>query len=100
MRGLQMLFTVLITVQFLVVVLHDLLDIPGWTNGAKVRKVVGSKTLWVATMINAVFPGLAVAFAVYAWNRPRPSFVTQYWLIYCAVTLISAIVMWYVPYWM
>src|SRR5579871_1279969 len=98
MHGLQLLFTLLITVQFVVIVLHDLLDIPGWTNGTKVREVVGRKKLWLATAINAVFPGLAVAFAVYAWNRPRPTFAANYWMIYCLVTLISAITMWYVPY--
>ncbi len=49
-------------------------------------------------LINAVFPGLAVAFAIYFWNRPKPEFVTDYWVAYCAVTLGSAIAMWYIPY--
>jgi len=57
MHGLQLLLTMLITVQFVVIVLHDLLDIPGWTNGTKVREVVGRKKLWLATAINAVFSG-------------------------------------------
>ena len=77
--GLQLLFTMLITVQFVVIVLHDPLDIPGWTNGTKVREVVGRKKLWLATAINAVFPGLAVAFAIYEWNGPRPAFAANYY---------------------
>jgi hypothetical protein len=32
------------------------------------------------------------------WNRPEPGFVTSYWVLYCAVTLLSAIFMWYIPY--
>jgi hypothetical protein len=100
MRAVQLLFTVLISLQFLVVVLHDLVDIPGWTHGTRVREVVGAGKLWTATAINAIFPGLAVGFAVYAWNRPWSGFVSRYCLIYCSVTLISAIVMWYLPYWM
>lgn len=51
MHGLQLLFTLLITVQFVVIVLHDLLDIPGWTNGTRVREVVGRKKLWLATAL-------------------------------------------------
>jgi hypothetical protein len=98
MHRLQLLFTLLITVQFVVIVLHAPLDIPGWTNATKVREVVGRKKLWLATAINAVFPGLAVSFAIYAWNGPRPAFAANYWMIYCLVTLISAIMMWYVPY--
>ena len=41
---------------------------------------------------------LAVGYAIYFWNRPKPGYVADYWVIYCAVTLISAIAMWYVPY--
>ena len=52
----QLLFTMLITVHFVVIVLHDLLDIPGWTNGTNVREVVGRKKLWFAATINACFP--------------------------------------------
>ncbi len=39
-----------------------------------------------------------MAFAIYFWNRPKPHYVENYWLIYCAVTLLSAIAMWYIPY--
>jgi hypothetical protein len=60
--------------------------------------VIGrTKLLW-ATMINAVFPGLAVAFALWFWGKSQPTFVGSYWVIYCGVTLLSAISMWYVPY--
>jgi hypothetical protein len=95
---IQALFACLITLQFGVVVSHDWIDIPGWTNGTQVQLVVGRRKLWVATLANAIFPGIAVAFAVNFWNRPKPGFVTSYWVIYCAVTLVSAIFMWYVPY--
>ena len=95
---IQTVFTGLITLQFLVVVLHDLVDIPGWTHGNQVRSVVGRRKLWLATLINAVFPGLAVGFAIYFWNRSQPGFVVNYWMMYCAITLASAIAMWYVPY--
>lgn len=92
------LFAFLITVQFIVVVGHDWLHIPGWTHGRQVQAVVGrTKLLW-ATAINAVFPGLAVGFALWFRGRPHPEFVGTYWVIYCAVTLFSAVGMWYVPY--
>jgi len=60
--------------------------------------MIGKRKLWLITLVNAIFPGVAVAFAVYFWNRPKPEFVADYWIIYCAVTLASAITMWYVPY--
>ena len=92
-RAGQAIFAGLITLQFAVVVLHDWLDIRGWTHGKQVQAVVGQRKLWIATLVNAIFPGLAVAFAFYFWNRPKPGFVTNYWVAYCAVTLLSAIVM-------
>jgi hypothetical protein len=52
----------------------------------------------IGTLINCVFPGLAVAFAFYYWHRPKPGFVLDYWVIYCAVTVISAITAWWIPY--
>lgn len=97
-QPIQVLFTFLITLQFVVVVLHDLVDIPGWTHGSQVKSVVGPGKFWVGTLINAIFPGLAVAYAMYFWNKPKPKFVADYWMIYCAVTLASAIAMWYIPY--
>jgi hypothetical protein len=41
---------------------------------------------------------LAAAFAIYYWHRPAPPGVLDYWLIYCVVTVLSAIMMWWVPY--
>jgi hypothetical protein len=95
---LQALFTVLIALQFVAVASHDLLDIPGWTHGSQVQAVLGRSKLWLATLVNAIFPGLAVGLAVVFWDRPRPAFVSNYWIAYCAVTVVFAIVMWYLPY--
>jgi hypothetical protein len=95
---IQTAFTWLIALQFVVVASHDLVDIPGWTHGSQVRSIVGRRKLWLVTLLNGIFPGVAAAFAIYFWNRPKPGFVTDYWVIYCAVTLASAIAMWYVPY--
>jgi hypothetical protein len=95
---IQILFTCLITLQFVVVTSHDWVDIPGWTHGSQVQSIVGRRKLWLATLINAIFPGVAVAFAIYFWNKPKPGYVVDYWIIYCAATLASAIAMWYVPY--
>jgi hypothetical protein len=61
-------------------------------SGSRKRK------LWAATLANSVFPGIAAAFALYFWHRTRPAYVDRYWLIYCAITLLSAIAMWYLPY--
>lgn len=77
---------------------HDLVNIPGWTNGTQVQSIVGRRKLWLITLVNSIFPGLAVAFAIYFWSRPKPGYVSDYWIIYCAVTVASAIAMWYVPY--
>ncbi len=95
---IQTLFTWLIAAQFVVVTAHDLVDIPGWTHGSQVLALVGRRKLWLVTLVNGIFPGAAAAFAFYYWNRPKPVFVTDYWVIYCAVTVASAIAMWYVPY--
>src|SRR5580692_9978846 len=95
---MQALFACLITLQFIAVALHDLVEIPGWTHAAQVKSIIGRRWLWMVTLVNSAFPGLAVAFAIYFCNRPRPRFVDNYWMIYCAVTLVSAIAMWYVPY--
>lgn len=96
--NIQILFAWLIAFQLVAVTFHDLVDIPGWTHGSQVQAVVGRRRLWQATIVNSIFPGLALAFAIYFWNRPKPAFVADYWMIYCAVTLASAISMWYVPY--
>jgi hypothetical protein len=95
---LEQLFAFLLIVQFIVVLLHDWLDIPGWTHGSQVQKIIGKRKLLIATFINAIFPGAAVALAIDFWDRPKPEFATDYWMIYCAATVGSAIVMWYLPY--
>ncbi len=95
---MQITFSTLIIVQFLVVTLHDWLDIPGWTHGKQVQAAVGRRKFFLVTLVNAIFPALAVAFIFLYRHGPRPVFVTNYWLIYAAVTVFSAIMMWYVPY--
>ena len=84
--------------QFVVVAAHDLVDIPGWTHGSQVQALVGRRKMWLVTLINSIFPGAAAALALYYWNRAKPMLVMDYWVIYCAVTVASAIAMWYVPY--
>ena len=91
-------FTVLIIVQFLVVVAHDWLEIPGLTHGRQVQAAVGRRTLAIATAVNAIFPGIAVVLALWFWNAPKPWFATDYWVLYCAITVASAVFMWYLPY--
>ena len=98
MEPLSTVFTCLIVLQFLAVTGHDWVDIPGWTHGSQVQAAVGRPKLALATLINAIFPGVAVALALYFWNKPKPGLVSGYWILYCAVTLGSAIAMWYVPY--
>jgi hypothetical protein len=92
------LFTCLITLQFAIIVSHDLIDIPGWVHGSQIQALIGRRKVWLATLANSVFPGIAVGFAFYFWHRPRPAYVLNYWVIYCAVALLSAVGMWYVPY--
>ena len=58
------LFTCLITLQFLVVLGHDLIDIRGWVHGSKIQAMMGRRKVWLATLVNATLPGLAVAFAI------------------------------------
>lgn len=94
---MQILFTCLIVLQFIVISLHDLIDIPGRTTATQVRSIIGRRKLWLVTLVNALFPGLAVAFAFYFRNSPKPGFVLDYRILYSAVTLASAIAMWYVP---
>ena len=95
---LETLFGVLVTLQFAAVVAHDWLEIPGWTHSRQVQAVIGRNKLLWATAINVIFPGLAVALALAYWGRPHPKIVGTYWAIYCGITVLSAIAMWYVPY--
>ena len=92
------LFTCLIVVQLAIILFHDLIDIPGWVHGSQVQALMGKRKVWLATLANSVFPGIAAGFAIYFWNRPKPAFVPNYWIIYCAVAVLSAVGMWYVPY--
>jgi hypothetical protein len=95
---IERLFAVLITVQFAVLVSHDWIDIRGWTQGSKVQAVVGRGKLAIATAINAIFPALAVIPALWFWGKPHSTLVGDYWVVYSGITLLSAIAMWYVPY--
>jgi hypothetical protein len=79
---MQALFTCLICVQFLVVMLHDLVDIPGWTHGSQVKAVVGPTKYWIGTLVNGVFPGVAVGYAIYWWGRTPSVRAADYWVIY------------------
>lgn len=92
------LFTVLITLQFIVIALHDFVDIPGWTHGSQVKAVLGSRKLWLGTLSTVIFPAVAVWFAWRFWQAAVPGYVTTYWAIYCAVTVLSAVMMWWIPY--
>ena len=92
------LFTCLITLQFLVIVAHDLVDVPGWIHGSQIQSIIGRRKVWLASLANSIFPGIAMGFAFYFWNKPKPHFVPNYWIVYCAVALASAVGMWYVPY--
>jgi len=96
--SLKSIFTLLITIQFLLVAAHDLVDIPGWTHGNQVKALLGARKVWLVTVVNSMFPGVACGFALYFLRRPAPGWAADYWVIYCAVTGASAIFIWYVPY--
>ncbi len=95
---MSVLFTYLIVLQFLIIVSHDLIDLPGWIHGSQVQAQIGKGKVWLATLANAGFPGIAAGFAIYFWTCPRPGYVSTYWVIYCSIALLSAIGMWYIPY--
>jgi hypothetical protein len=93
------LFTVLAILGFLFMLLHDLVDIPGWTNGRQVRQAIGPVKTVIGTLVNAIFPGLAAGFGIYYWNSPiKPGYVLNYWLIFCAITMFGATMSWWIPY--
>lgn len=46
--SIQAIFTILIALQFVLVAVHDLIDLPGWTHSAQVQAVVGRRKLWLA----------------------------------------------------
>jgi hypothetical protein len=91
-------FACLLVLQLILICSHDLVDVPGWTNGRQVQQVIGRRKLWLVTAINGVFPGLAAGTAVAYWGRVAPRVVSGYWVLYCAITVASAIAMWYIPY--
>ncbi|HXC97586.1 MAG TPA: hypothetical protein VNU92_17935 [Edaphobacter sp.] len=92
------LFSCLITLQFVIIATHDLIDIPGWIHGSQIQTHIGRRKVWLATLINSIFPGFAAGFAIYFWNKPKPDYVPNYWLVYCSIALLSAVTMWYIPY--
>lgn len=98
LSSLPTLFAILLTLQCALIVFHDLVDLPGWHHGRQVRAAVGPKKFWIGTLINAVFPGLAVFYALRFWRGPVPGYATGYWAVYCAVTVGFAVAMWWVPY--
>jgi hypothetical protein len=91
-------FAVLITMQFLVVALHDWVEVPGWTHGRQMYAALGRNKMILGTAINCVFPGLATFYAIEYWQKAKPWYVLDYWIIYCAVTVVSAITAWWIPY--
>ena len=91
-------FASLITLQFLIIAVHDWIDIPGWIHGSNAQKVIGRTKLAWATIVNVVFPGVAVILAFRYYRIPKPVYVPNYWVIYTALTVASAIFMWWVPY--
>jgi len=95
---MNLLFTCLIITQFVAIVGHDWIDIPGIVCGSQVQAVIGRRKLAWATVINCLFPGFAVALALRFFNAPKPHYALWYWLVYTAMTLASAIAMWWVPY--
>lgn len=94
----QTIFTVLVCVEFVVMVFHDWLNIPGWTHGRQVYAAIGPVKMWVGTIINSLFPGVAAFFALHYWHRPKPGFVLNYWVIFCVITGMGAIQAWWLPY--
>jgi hypothetical protein len=93
-----MLFTWLIVAQFVVVAAHDWIEIPGLVSGRQVQAIIGRRRLAVATVINSLFPAVAVLFAVRFAHEPPPGYAQQYWLVYTAITVVSAFSMWWIPY--
>jgi hypothetical protein len=91
-------FAPLLTLQALLVAGHDLVNVPGWAHGRQVRAVLGARKFWSATVVNAVFPAIALRYALRFWRIPPPPHVASYWAIYCAITVGFAVTMWWLPY--
>jgi hypothetical protein len=97
MLSLPNVFAVLLALQCVLIVGHDLVDIPGWAHGRQVRVAVGARKFWIGTLVNAVFPGVAAFYAVRFWQQAIPAHVANYWAVYCGVTAIFAVTMWWMP---
>jgi hypothetical protein len=95
---LQKLFTVLLVLQFVMNGFHDWIDIPGLIHGKQVRATIGVTKMMIGTAVNSLIPASAAAVAIYYWQRPAPSGVRIFWLIYCAVVVLGANGMWWIPY--
>jgi hypothetical protein len=98
MSNIQALFSVLIILQCALIVLHDQITIPGLNNARAVRRVIGARKFWIATVSTAIFPTIAAALALASWGHPAAHITRQYWVLYCAVTVASALFMWWIPY--
>jgi|SRR5579862_5995285 len=94
----QTIFTLLVALEFLFMALHDLVDIPGWTHGRQVRAAIGPIKAVIGTLVNAIFPGLALYFAIRYWHRVPPVYVLNYWLVYSIIVVMGAIQSWWIPY--
>ena len=95
---LQNCFAILLILGSLMGGLHDWIDVPGWTNGQQIRAALGMKKMLIGTAVNGLFPGLVAALAIYYWDTPAPSSVRSLWVVYCAVGVVGAITMWWIPY--
>jgi len=98
MTALQTLFSVLIILQCALIILHDQITIPGVNNARAVRRVIGAKKFWIGTVSTAIFPAIAAILAVRSWGHAASAATRHYWVLYCAVTVISALFMWWIPY--
>ncbi len=95
---IQIVFNYLIVLQFVVVALHDWIEIPGWTHGRQMMAVLGPAKMAIGTVVNCVPTGIGAGFAIYFWNHPKPHYVLNYWLFYCAFLMFGAITAWWIPY--
>ena len=91
-------FTILISLQLLLITVHDWLHIPGWTHGHQAQAVLGPRKMWLGTLFHLALAGPAVGFAIYYWHRPKPLAVLCYWVIYCVFIVIGAIAGWWMLY--
>jgi hypothetical protein len=94
---IQALFTCLITLQFVVVGAHDWIDVPKMD-----ARHSGTVSGWAAQAVDSDSDQCNLPWYRSRFRRhflePSKARVTSYWVLYCAVTLASAIFMWYIPY--